>query len=115
MPSEYFRGEGIVQTRFDLGQALVRLRKMRGLTQQQLAARTGLRQNVISRAEHGTTNPRFETLLAMTAGLDAQFTLVPNEDAASVPPALRPSETPSAGAGSLPRSGVSGLVVRERD
>ncbi|RMG01902.1 MAG: XRE family transcriptional regulator [Acidobacteria bacterium] len=54
-----------------LADAILILRKQRGLTQKQLAERVGTTQAVISRVESGSVKPSFETILKIAEALDA--------------------------------------------
>ena len=50
------------------------LRLKRGLTQQELAAKTGIGQGVISGIESGATqNPRFDTVVKLAEALDCSL------------------------------------------
>lgn len=53
--------------RFALARQLVLLRKREGLTQKELAAKTGIDQAEISRLERGSSNPTLETLQRLAA------------------------------------------------
>jgi len=64
--------------RFDLAGQLLSLRLDAGLTQQGLAARSGISQADISRCERGVGNPTRATLGALTAALDAHLEVVRN-------------------------------------
>ena len=61
-------------------------RRERGLTQQQLAAASGIRQSEISRVEGAAGNPTVKTLSALATALDLELTFVPRvEDQARRP------------------------------
>lgn len=49
------------------------LRRARGLTQEQLAERSGLSTDTIRRLEHGSFSPSLDTLRKLCAGLDLQL------------------------------------------
>ena len=51
------------------GQAIQRLRKERGLTQEQLAERAGITPNTVSRFERGTLIPALDTLVDLCNAL----------------------------------------------
>jgi len=68
--------------RFDLAGQLLSLRLDTGLTQQQLAERSGISQADISRCERGVGNPTRATLDALTAALDAHLEVVRNRQPA---------------------------------
>lgn len=85
------------------GSNLVReARKLRGLTQRQLAVRLGTTQSAIARLESGKSDPLFETVLAAVRAcdLDLHFSLAaPDldhrrliEDALALTPAQRLGE-----------------------
>lgn len=54
---------------------LIALRKAKGLSQKDLAERTGLSQQHVSAIESGRIDPRISTLDAMAHALGAQITL----------------------------------------
>lgn len=56
-----------------LGAIIQRQRRQLGLTQTQLAKRTGLRQDTISLAETGGSDVRLNTLLAILGALDLEL------------------------------------------
>ncbi len=62
---------------FRLGEEVRRLRMTRGLSQQELAERVGLRQSVVARLEAGGAEPRLSTLdrvaQALGVELEVQF------------------------------------------
>ncbi len=60
-----------------IGALIRRARKRLGLTQQQLSAKTGLRQETISVIETGNPASRIETLLAVLSALDLEFQIGP--------------------------------------
>lgn len=53
-----------------LGDELLRLRKEKGLSQQELSFRTGIEKPYIRRIEKGRTNPTFKTLLKLSIALE---------------------------------------------
>lgn len=55
--------------------AMLDARKSQGLTQQELAERTGIRQGDISKLEHGNGNPSLRTLQRLAAGMGMQMHL----------------------------------------
>lgn len=59
---------------------LLDLRNARGLTQTELARRSGVPQSEISRLEHGSGNPTEKTLTALATELGAEWQLVPVAD-----------------------------------
>ncbi|MGI8439292.1 MAG: helix-turn-helix domain-containing protein [Thermoleophilaceae bacterium] len=56
---------------FALAREVARLRRARGLTQVELAARSGIAQSEISRIERGVANPTVATLAALSRPLEA--------------------------------------------
>ena len=63
------------QQRQRIGQRIAQLRKDRGITQQELAERTGMQQGNIARIEAGKYSARFDTLqtIAEAMGLTVDF------------------------------------------
>lgn len=64
------------RTRFRIGTRLLKQRLSAGLTQQQLAAASGVAQADISRIEHGQANPTADTLNALARPLGVTLDLV---------------------------------------
>jgi HTH-type transcriptional regulator/antitoxin HipB len=60
-----------------IGTLVRRARKRRDLSQQQLAAKVGLRQETISLIETGNPATKIETLLAVLSALDLEFHIAP--------------------------------------
>jgi len=60
-----------------IGNAIRRARKTRNLSQKELGAKAGLRQETISLMENGNASVRIETLLAVLAVLDLEFQVAP--------------------------------------
>ena len=54
---------------YAIKQAVIDARQASGLTQQQLAARTGINQADISKLENGSANPSLRTLQRLAAGM----------------------------------------------
>jgi len=93
---EYIEGEGrpktpeSVRRRQDLARAytlavdLIELRQGQGLTQQQLADRSGVAQSEISRIERGVVHPTDTTWARLAEAVSAEVRMVPT------PPAPRP-------------------------
>lgn len=61
---------------YSLAMQVVELREQRGLTQTELAARSGVDQADISRIERGSAFPNEKTLLRIAEALDADLALV---------------------------------------
>lgn len=55
-----------------IGEQVKRLRKVKGLTQEELAARIGTRQPIIARLEAGAHVPTWRTLDRVAKALDAK-------------------------------------------
>lgn len=60
-----------------IGAAIRRVRKQAGLTQRQLGAKAGLRQESISLVENGNPAVRIDSLLAIIAALDLELQIAP--------------------------------------
>jgi len=60
-----------------IGNLFRRTRKKQGLSQSDLGAKAGLRQETISLIENGHPAARLETLLAILAALDLEFRIGP--------------------------------------
>ncbi len=69
------------RARFKIGARILQTRLAAGLTQQQLAAISGIAQADISRIERGQANPTAETLEALAGPLGATVDLVPAGEA----------------------------------
>ncbi len=65
-----------LRDRFDLAIQIVDRRRVLHMTQQELAAASGLHQSVVSRIEQGVANPTMRTLSALARALDARLTLI---------------------------------------
>lgn len=64
-----------------VGQAFARIRREKGMTQSEVAARAGLQQAFISRFENGRTNPTLKTMsdIAAVFGCRPEVILVPDD------------------------------------
>ena len=58
-----------LEDEFVIIQAMIDARKKSGLTQRQLAERTGIAQSDISKMENGNANPSLRTLKRLAAGM----------------------------------------------
>lgn len=67
----------IFEQSYDVAMQVIALRERAGLTQAELAARTGISQADISRIERGSTSPTTRTLHRIADALDAEVRLVP--------------------------------------
>lgn len=63
------------EDRYRLASDLIGLRRARSITQQQLAAASGIRQSEISRIESGNGNPTLKTIGALARALGAELRL----------------------------------------
>lgn len=66
-----------------LGNLIRRARKNKGLTQTELGASAGCRQETISLIEGGNPATRIDTLLAVLASLDLEIRIAPRSKGAS--------------------------------
>lgn len=64
-----------LRDRFDLAVEIIDRRRELHLTQEQVAAASGLHQSVVSRIEQGVANPTARTLAMLARALDARITL----------------------------------------
>ena len=58
---------------FAIIQAMIDARQASGMTQKQLADKTGIAQSDISKLEHGNANPSLRTLQRLAAGMGMQI------------------------------------------
>lgn len=58
-----------LEPEYDIIQAMIDARKHSGLTQKELAMKTGIAQSDISKLEHGNANPSLRTLQRLAAGM----------------------------------------------
>lgn len=58
-----------LEPEYDIIQAMIDARKNSGLTQKELAMKTGIAQSDISKLEHGNANPSLRTLQRLAAGM----------------------------------------------
>ena len=65
-----------LESEFDIIQAMIDARKQSGLTQKELAERTGINQADISKLENGTANPSIRTLRRLADGMGMRMKLV---------------------------------------
>jgi len=71
-----FRAEyEALEPEFAIVQAMIDARKNSGLTQKQLAKRTGIAQGDISKLESGSGNPSLKTLQRLAAAMDMKLRL----------------------------------------
>ena len=71
-----FRSEyDALEPEFAIMRAMVNARKNTGMTQKQLAEKTGINQADISTLEHGSGNPSLRTLQRLAAGMGMRLKL----------------------------------------
>ena len=76
MKDPAFKAESdALEPEFSIIQAMIDARKASGLTQQQLAEKTGIAQADISKLENGSANPSLRTLRRLAAGMGMQLKL----------------------------------------
>ena len=73
---EFKREYDALESEFDIIQALIDARRQSGLTQKELAERTGIHQADISKLENGTANPSIRTLRRLADGMGMKMKLV---------------------------------------
>ena len=69
------------RTEYRLLGELIKLRKAKGLSQMELAQKSGYKQQVISRIEQRENSPTLKTLCCLADVLDVDIKLVPREPA----------------------------------
>ena len=65
------------QEHFRLAREMAAARRQQGLTQRELAVRTGIHQSEISDIERGQANPTYRTLQVLAKGVGHRIALVP--------------------------------------
>ena len=70
---EFKKEYDALEPEFNIIQAMIDARKETGLTQKQLAEKTGIAQGDISRLENGSANPSLRTLQRLAAGMDMRL------------------------------------------
>lgn len=68
---EFRKNYEALEPEFAIIKAMLDFRAEKGLTQRELAERTGLKQSSIARLESGRANPRVESLFRLAKGLGA--------------------------------------------
>jgi len=68
---------------YRLAREVFDLRKARGMTQRQLAAKSGIQQAEISRIEAGNSNPTLSTIAILAYALEAELSLEPQKGKAA--------------------------------
>lgn len=64
-----------LEPEYDIINAMIKVRKERGLTQKQLSELTGISQADISRIENGTRNPSLEMIKRLAIGMGMRLKL----------------------------------------
>lgn len=64
-----------LEPEYEIIQAMINARKASGLTQKELAERTGIAQGDISKLENGSANPSIRTLQRLAAGMGMKLQL----------------------------------------
>lgn len=72
---EFKREYDALEPEFSIIQALLDARKTAGLTQKDLAERTGIAQSDISKLENGNANPSLRTLQRLACGMGMRLKL----------------------------------------
>ena len=76
MENEEIRKEHeATRAEFNVTRAIIEARMAEGLTQKELAERSGLRQSNISRIENGTCSPTVSTLQMLAEGLGKKLSI----------------------------------------
>ncbi len=73
--SEFKKEYDTLEPSFSIIQAMVDARKSSGLTQKDLAERTGIAQGDISKLENGSANPSLKTLQRLADGMGMKLKL----------------------------------------
>lgn len=73
--SEVKREYDALEPEFQLIRKMIRARREAGLTQKELAERTGIQQSNISRIENGNGNPSLSTLNKLAQGLGKKLVI----------------------------------------
>lgn len=68
---------GLARDPKQIGTLIRRARKKHGLSQKELGAKAGLRQETISLIETGNPATKIETLLSILSALDLEFQITP--------------------------------------
>lgn len=67
----------LIRSSRQLGNALRRFRRKRGLTQVELAKRAGMRQGTVSQVESGLETVKMKTVMDLLQALDLEFVIQP--------------------------------------
>lgn len=77
----------------DIGNKLKAARTRKGLSQRELAAKTGLLQAQISKIENGGSDLRLSSLIALSRALDLELELIPRKALPAVEALVRDVES----------------------
>jgi DNA-binding XRE family transcriptional regulator len=80
------RDYAVLGAGYRLALSVIGLRRAAGLTQRQLAAKSGVQQADISRIEAGDANPTLVTIAALAFALGAELALEPSRSRKAGPP-----------------------------
>lgn len=72
------------RTTKDIGQTIRQARKDRSLTQKNLAVKSGVWQETISKVENGVASTKMETIFALLAALDLELQIHPRSKGSQV-------------------------------
>lgn len=64
-----------LEPEFQIIQAMIDARKLKGITQKELSERTGIAQSDISKLENGNANPSLRTLQRLASGMGCKLKL----------------------------------------
>lgn len=67
-----------------IGNLIQKHRKMRGMSQTELAARAGLRQELVSKIENGQEGSKISSICDLLAALDLEMTIGPRTKGSSI-------------------------------
>lgn len=90
----------------DIGNKLKAARTRKGLSQRELAAKTGMLQAQISKIENGASDLRLSSLIALSRALDLELELIPRRALPAVEALVRDVES------FVKRSGSGKIDVR---
>ncbi len=71
----------IIRNNIDLGEAIRRARKKKGLLQVDVARKASVRQALVSDLENGVTTAKHDTVIRVLAALDMDLSIVPRRKA----------------------------------
>ena len=71
----------IIRNNNDLGEAIRRARKSKGLRQVDVAQKASVRQALVSDLENGATTAKLNTVIRVLAALDMDLSIIPRQKA----------------------------------